>query len=131
MTDRLTQLQDAVDQLTTQFFSALRYVGNKHESAPVGTEDRVPDDKHFPDDPAVFESSLSELARDIIVKSKQIEVLITSLPGIGVSEEDQKNRLLNLEQQLKEAEAERLKAVEEKELARERLESVIVKLRRI
>jgi mediator of RNA polymerase II transcription subunit 21 len=74
---------------------------------------------------------LSELARDIIVKSKQIEVLITSLPGIGVSEEEQKNRLLNLEQQLKEAEAERLKAVEEKELARERLESVIVNLRRI
>lgn len=74
---------------------------------------------------------MSELARDIIVKSKQIEVLITSLPGIGVSEEEQKNRLLNLEQQLKEAEAERLKAVEEKELARERLESVIVNLRRI
>lgn len=58
MTDRLTQLQDAVDQLTTQFFSALRYVGNKHESAPVGNEDRVPDDKHHPDKPAVFEGAL-------------------------------------------------------------------------
>lgn len=74
---------------------------------------------------------MSELARDLIVKSKQIEFLIQSLPGIGVSEEEQQGRLRNLEQQLKEAEQERVRAIEDKERARERLETVIVKLRRV
>lgn len=74
---------------------------------------------------------MSELARDLIVKSKQIEVLIQSLPGIGVSEEEQQGRLRSLEQQLKEAEQERVRAIEDKERARERLETVIVKLRRV
>jgi len=74
---------------------------------------------------------MSELARDLIVKSKQIEVLITTLPGIGVSEYDQQARLRSLEAQLKEAEEERVKSVQEKEDARVRLESVVVKLRRV
>ena len=39
---------------------------------------------------------MEELARDMIVKSKQIEVLITTLPGIGVSEDDQQARLRSL-----------------------------------
>jgi mediator of RNA polymerase II transcription subunit 21 len=74
---------------------------------------------------------MSELARDLIVKSTQIEVLIMELPGVGISEEEQQGRLRSLQQQLKEAEEERVRAVEEKERARERLESVVVKLRRV
>jgi mediator of RNA polymerase II transcription subunit 21 len=74
---------------------------------------------------------MNELARDLIVKSKQIEVLITSLPGIGVSEEDQQNRLRLLEAQLREAEEERQRSIEEKEKAKERLEAVVVGLRRV
>jgi len=74
---------------------------------------------------------MSELARDLVIKSKQIEVLITTLPGIGVSEDDQQARLLSLEAQLKEAEEERVKSVQEKEEARVRLENVVVKLRRV
>jgi mediator of RNA polymerase II transcription subunit 21 len=74
---------------------------------------------------------MSELARDLVVKSTQIDLLIWRLPGIGVSEEKQQERLRSLEQQLKEAEEERVKSVEEKERARERLEEVIVNLRRV
>lgn len=76
-------------------------------------------------------AAMSELARDLIVKSTQIEVLIMELPGVGISEEEQQGRLRSLQQQLKEAEEERVRAVEEKERARERLESVVVKLRRV
>ena len=74
---------------------------------------------------------MAELSRDLIVKTKQIEVLITSLPGIGVSEEEQKERLRTLEEQLRDAEEERVRAALEREEARERLESVVVKLRRV
>ncbi|KAF8242135.1 hypothetical protein K440DRAFT_619179 [Wilcoxina mikolae CBS 423.85] len=131
MADRLTQLQDSVDQIATQFFSALRYIGTHHDAVPVGTEQKVVDENAAVDDPATFEAAMSELARDLIVKSTQIEVLIMGLPGVGVSEEEQQGRLRSLQQQLKEAEEERVKAVEEKERARERLESVVVKLRRV
>jgi mediator of RNA polymerase II transcription subunit 21 len=74
---------------------------------------------------------MHELARDLMIKSTQIEFLITTLPGIGVSEDEQQARLRSLEEQLKEAEEERIKSVEEKERARERLEEVVVNLRRV
>ncbi|RPB11717.1 hypothetical protein P167DRAFT_553795 [Morchella conica CCBAS932] len=93
MADRLSQLQDAIDQLTTL-------------------------------------AAKIELARDLIFKSKQIEFLITSLPGIGVSEDEQQERLRNLENEYKEAEAQRLEAVRAREEAAEKLDMVIRSLRR-
>lgn len=35
MTDRLTQLQNAVDQFATQCFSALRYISDHHVALPT------------------------------------------------------------------------------------------------
>ena len=72
-----------------------------------------------------------ELARDLVIKSKQIEILITSLPGIGVSEDEQQERLRGLEMELKEAEAERVRAVHEREVAAGKLDAVIRGLRRV
>ncbi|KAA8906632.1 mediator complex, subunit Med21 [Sphaerosporella brunnea] len=131
MADRLTQLQDSVDQIATQFFSALRYVSTHHDAEPVGSEARMVDEGRTVDSPEVFEAAMNELARDLIVKSKQIEYLVTTLPGIGVSEDEQHQRLRYLEERLKEAEAERVASVREKERAREKLEEVIVNLRRV
>ncbi|KAK9370453.1 subunit 21 of mediator complex-domain-containing protein [Lipomyces kononenkoae] len=53
------------------------------------------------------EATKLELARDIMVKTRQIDLLIASLPGAGVSEQDQLARVRNLEQQLSDAEKER------------------------
>ncbi|KAI5779329.1 mediator complex, subunit Med21 [Geopyxis carbonaria] len=132
MTDRLTQLQDAVDQMATQCFSALRYINDHHDYVPLSGEPKVtPDEGITIDDPATFQAAQTELARDLIVKCKQVEVLITSLPGIGVSEEEQEGRLRNLEAMAREAEEERKQAAEERERAREKLEKVLANLRRV
>lgn len=58
-------------------------------------------------------------------------MLITSLPGIGISQEAQEERLKELQAKLQAAEKERVEAVEERERARERLESVVGGLRRV
>ncbi len=72
-----------------------------------------------------------ELAKDLALKCKQIELLITNLPGIGVSEDEQQGRLRNLESAIKEAELERQNAIAEKVAAKEKLDKVICNLKRI
>jgi len=64
------------------------------------------------------------------MKTKQIELLIASLPGIGVSEQEQQERLRRLDRDLREAEEERLKAIAEKEDAIRRFDEVIRSLSR-
>ena len=60
-----------------------------------------------PPDAARFRGDLGELARDLVVKSKQVELLIDSLPGAGFSEHDQMARVKQLEEELVAAENER------------------------
>lgn len=58
-------------------------------------------------------------------------MLILSLPGVGVSEEDQEKRLRGLEERLKKGEEEREKSVKAREEAREKLEELLGSIRRI
>ncbi|KAK6537503.1 RNA polymerase II mediator complex subunit [Orbilia ellipsospora] len=131
MADRLTQLQDAIDQLATIFYCALRYVGTHHDFVPTHTEQKVRDETLQPDPPALFRSSQQELARDLVLKTKQIEVLIASLPGIGVSEDDQKERLKELGRELEKAEEERKKSIREKEELLVEFDEVVRSLKRV
>ena len=61
----------------------------------------------------------------MILKTKEIDLLIGSLPGIGVSEEQQIQRLEKLEEQLQEVEKKRKDAVERKEQLQKRLDDLI------
>ena len=120
-------------QLVTQFHASLHYIS--HHSPSVRHPDAVPaansptdrpaSPTFRPDSPTTFAAAQRELARDLLVKEAQIEVLIASLPGIEKGEEDQAKELEGLEVQLREAEEERQEALSERQLWLEKLEEVI------
>jgi mediator of RNA polymerase II transcription subunit 21 len=66
-----------------------------------------------------------ELSRDLILKTKEIELLISSLPGIGVSEAQQITRLEKLEGELQAVEKRRKEVMARKEELQQRLDEVI------
>jgi len=41
MSDRLTQVQDAVDQLAQQFVAALHFIRSRHEVEALGPTDKI------------------------------------------------------------------------------------------
>lgn len=85
----------------------------------------------LPDPPALFEARCQELAQDIVIKEQQIEALIASLPGIGVSSGMQEGKIRELEGELVRMEAEHRRAETERERIRERVENVLVGVRRV
>ncbi|KAI9672510.1 MAG: RNA polymerase II mediator complex subunit [Caeruleum heppii] len=136
MADRLTQLQDALDDLATQFYASIRYLSTHHappHPIPVDQNPHVPPPPPPPppDDPRTFAAAQRELARDLVLKEQQIEYLIGVLPGIGTSEKEQTERLRVLERELRDAERERRQAVEERERVVARLDEVIREVRRV
>ncbi|KAH7384851.1 mediator complex, subunit Med21 [Cadophora sp. MPI-SDFR-AT-0126] len=142
MTDRLTQLQDAVDQLANQFVASLFYVHKHHDYATLGPNDTVRQDAKTDGDaggkeqdvnpyPAdVFKAAQRELAQDLILKEQQIEFLISVLPGLENSEKDQERMIRQLEQEIKEQDEIHKVALKENEETLARLESVIRGIKR-
>ncbi|KAH7248800.1 mediator complex, subunit Med21 [Fusarium redolens] len=135
MGDRLTQLQDAVDQLATQFVACLHYVNRRHDLETLGPNDKIREVKDAPKEvdslpPDDFRAGMVELSQDLVLKEQQIEVLISSLPGLDNSEMDQERYIKELEEDLKIAEAQRQEAIKEKDQILSELDSVIRSIRR-
>ncbi|GAO16591.1 uncharacterized protein UV8b_01449 [Ustilaginoidea virens] len=137
MGDRLTQLQDAVDQLAQQFVACLHFVQRRHDLETLGPNDKVRDAKQEPHQkevdplpPDEFAAGLKELSRDLIIKEQQIEVLISNLPGLDNSERDQERNIRDLEEDLKAAEAQRQEALKERDQILLHLDNVIRSIRR-
>ncbi|KAG1775137.1 hypothetical protein EV702DRAFT_1120724 [Suillus placidus] len=111
--DRITQLQDEIQRLLTIMSSTIAYLTARStflqvsEQIPI-TKTRNPD-KYDP--PELFEANKTELVQDLIVKAKQIEYLIQSLP-VPEPEQQQANRLQALEQQMQDANEEYIQAVD-------------------
>ncbi|CAL8575847.1 hypothetical protein XPA_001748 [Xanthoria parietina] len=139
MPDRLTQLQDCLEQLATQFYASLRYLSSHHSSSstlppnphvpPFPPSDTNPHQR--PDTPTSFAGAQRELASDLVEKVKEIEGLTGMLPGLEKSEESQVARLRELEEELRMAENERKAAVSERAECLERLEGVIGRVGRV
>ncbi|KAH8681451.1 RNA polymerase II transcription mediator [Xylariales sp. PMI_506] len=137
MGDRLTQLQDAVDQLAQQFVASIHYINRHHNLETLGPNDQIrevnkePDQQEVdPHPPEVFKAAQLELAQDLIMKEQQIEFLISILPGLDNSEQDQERNIKELEEELKVAEAQRQEAIKEKKEIMAKLDEVIRSIRR-
>lgn len=78
-----------------------------------------------------FEEDLKEMAKDLVVKSQQIELLIANLPGVHSSEAEQVQRMKELEKELEQLEGERLQAVKGKDALLKKVEEKIVGVGRL
>ncbi|PKS08920.1 hypothetical protein jhhlp_003533 [Lomentospora prolificans] len=134
--DRLTQLQDAVDQLALQFVASIHFAHKRHDLEKLGPNDKIRSVKQEEEkevDPLPeeeFRAGLLELSRDLILKEQQIEVLISTLPGLDSSERDQEQCIKELEEELKAAEEQRQDALKEKERVVGQLDKILKSVRR-
>ncbi|KAI0056760.1 hypothetical protein BV25DRAFT_1831856 [Artomyces pyxidatus] len=110
--DRITQLQDEIQNFLTIMSNSLAYLTSRtnflqvSEDIPV-TKQRNPEKVDPPD---VFEANKKELVADLMVKAKQVEYLIQSLPS-PEPEEQQAARLELLEEEMQRANEEYTVAV--------------------
>ncbi|CCU76996.1 mediator of RNA polymerase II transcription subunit 21 [Blumeria hordei DH14] len=142
MADRLTQLQDAIDQLANQFVASLSYINKHHSPQRLGSTDVVrqesngegfykqaqPQVDSLPSD--VFKAAQLELAQDLILKEQEIEALVSMLPGLENSEKFQEQTIRQLEKELRAADLEIKEAFELKEELVERLGVAIQSIKR-
>ncbi|ABN65489.1 DNA-directed RNA polymerase II holoenzyme and kornberg s mediator [Scheffersomyces stipitis CBS 6054] len=155
MADRLTQLQTCLDQLVEQFNATVNYINTSSEpslldedptsvsniaaSAPLpanqtqqgstlGSNRQTVSPSTQAEAESNFENTINELSTDIILKSRQISMLIDSLPGIGVSPESQLKIIDDLSKELQSVEQEQVKKIQEKDKLLKWCESLIVEV---
>lgn len=146
--DVLTQLQTCYDQLATQMFASLSYLTSHHtylppaplESDPFSyTQPQNPTPEEIaaaettlrpyrPDSPETFAASQWELANDLVLKELQIEDLIKGLPGVGRTEEEQEQRIRELEKELREVEEQRKKKRKEVRKLVKKVDAVVMEV---
>lgn len=74
---------------------------------------------------------MTELSRHPTAKEQQIEYLISMIPGLQNSEEDQERLIKELDDHLKAAESQRQEALKERDQILSELDTVIRSIRRI
>ncbi|KAH8764423.1 mediator complex, subunit Med21 [Diaporthe sp. PMI_573] len=132
MGDRLTQLQDAVDQLAQQFVACIHFLHRYHDREILGPKDQVREVKPEEDRKEIspipadeFKAGQVELARDLVLKEQQIEFIISSLPGLENNAEAQERCIKELEEELRVADAQRQDAIREMNEVQGQLDQVI------
>jgi mediator of RNA polymerase II transcription subunit 21 len=130
-------------QLATQYYASVCYNLTRHSlvppaetsdpySRPVKEEIKDEDAGENvirplrPDSPATFAANQIQLVRDLIIKEQQIEHLIRVLPGISTSEEEQEQRIRNLEKELRQMHEQRKQKRKEVRATVKKLENVIM-----
>lgn len=98
------------------FFASLTYVDQNHDSVKLNDEDpKLMDPDYHPPSKVDFQANLQELSRDLILKTKQILVIIDTLPGVGVSKKTQLEKIQSLSREFEEVELEKKSAILKKD----------------
>ncbi|EMR08044.1 hypothetical protein PNEG_03486 [Pneumocystis murina B123] len=97
-----TQLQDAINELATQFYTILEYLNTAHDFVPLDGQTKASDPGVHPEDADKFTEIQHKLSMNLIEKVKQIDLLIDTLPSLYETEQQQLTQLTNLQEQLKE-----------------------------
>ncbi|RUP17371.1 hypothetical protein BC936DRAFT_139459 [Jimgerdemannia flammicorona] len=95
--DRLTQLQDAIDQTARIFFNSIHYLNSKAAMVPLNDSIPIIAPNMQADPPDLFQQNTRELATDLVKKAKEIDALVDALPGVKYTEEEQIKALEDLE----------------------------------
>lgn len=123
--------------MARQFVASIHFLHRHHNRELLGPNDKIQDVKPeqdareiepLPDDE--FKAGQLELARDLITKMQQIELIISTLPGLENNVQDQERQIRELEEDLKVAETQRQEAIREMEVVQERLDQVVRGTRR-
>ncbi|KIY50820.1 hypothetical protein FISHEDRAFT_37801 [Fistulina hepatica ATCC 64428] len=116
--DRITQLQDEIQQILTIMANTIAYLTSRTNFLQVSEEIPITKqrNKEKYDEPDVFAANQKELIADLIVKAKQIEYLIDSLPEpeaeeLQASARSHLFRLQALETEMDQANAEYMEAL--------------------
>ncbi|RGB42275.1 hypothetical protein C1646_683669 [Rhizophagus diaphanus] len=107
--DRLTQLQDAIDEMARMFANSVEFLNR----VQVGQ------------DQAKLKENQQEIVQDVVKKAKQIEILIDNLPGLRNTEQEQFDMIKELNKEMQEANLEYIKAVEDAESLRKQIVETI------
>ncbi|KAK0438446.1 hypothetical protein ARMSODRAFT_896710 [Armillaria solidipes] len=99
--DRITQLQDEIQQLLTIMSNSIAYLTTRANFLQVSSQVPVTKSRNPEkyDAEEVFEANKKELVTDLMAKAKQVEYLIQSLPQ-PEEEEEQAKRLQQLEEEM-------------------------------
>lgn len=99
-----------------QFCATLNFIDKRHDFEPFNDKEPKMTDKHASvATPEEFSNGIDELSTDIIVKIRQITTLIDSLPGVGVSAEEQLHKIDSLQKKLVDIEDEKIHAIKKKD----------------
>jgi len=100
--DRITQLQDGIEQLLQIMSHSVHYLVNRTDFKQVTADIPITKSRNVEkvDTPEVFEANKRELVADLVRKAKQVEYLIQSLPE-PEKEEDQARRYEQLENDIR------------------------------
>lgn len=111
--DRITQLQDEIQQLLTIMSNSIAYLTTRANFLQVSPEVPVTKSRNSEkyDAEEVFEANKKELVTDLMAKAKQVEYLIQSLPQ-PEAEEEQAKRLQQLEEEMTVANKEYIAALQ-------------------
>jgi mediator of RNA polymerase II transcription subunit 21 len=125
------QLQLSFKQFRAQ--QEAQQAAQKQAENPAGaTNEGAAQQPPRPDEMPEFASreelnaAVREMSTDLVNKAKQLETLIKALPGHGVSEKEQWEKMRALEQELRDLEGEREEAVREREELMAKVEDKIM-----